>query len=114
MNYAIIENGGKQYKVTPGMTLVVDSLGLADGEAEFKNVLLMVSDENIQIGKPYVSGLAIRAKVIKALKGDKVYASKFKGKSRYRKTIGFRSANTEVEILPFPSVSAKPASKKGK
>lgn len=114
MEYAIIESGGKQYKVTPGMTLEVDSLRLENGETEFKNVLLMVSNENVQIGKPYVLGATVKAKVIKAIKGDKVRASKFKGKSRYRKTIGFRSSNTQIEILPFVSIPAKSASKKAK
>lgn len=112
MEYAIVESGGKQYKVTPGMKLELDSLGVTTGETEFKNVLLHVSGEDIKLGAPYISGLSIKARVLGATKGEKVRASKFKGKSRYRKTIGFRATLTSLEILPFGKLEAKSAKNK--
>ncbi len=108
MEYAIVESGGKQYKVTPGMKLELDNLGLTEGEFELKNVLFSVSGEDINIGMPYIVGMSVKAKVLGPAKGDKVRVSKFKSKSRYRKTIGFRASLTTVEILPF---SEKPKKK---
>lgn len=114
MEYAIVETGGKQYKVTPGMKLEIDSLGISGGETEFKNVLLHVSGDDMVLGTPYISGMVVKAKVVGASMGDKVRVSKFKGKSRYRRTIGFRSKLTALEILPFSgkaTASKKAASK---
>ncbi len=108
MEYAIVESGGKQYKVMPGMKLELDNLGLTDGEFEFKNVLFSVSAEDVHIGMPYIAGMSVKAKILGSAKGDKVRVSKFKAKSRYRKTIGFRASLTTVEILPF---SEKPKKK---
>ncbi|MBP6913786.1 MAG: 50S ribosomal protein L21 [Candidatus Levybacteria bacterium] len=107
MEYAIIESGGKQYKVMPGMKLDLDNLGLTEGEFEFKNVLFSVSGEDVSIGMPYIAGMTVKAKVLGAAKGDKVRVSKFKAKSRYRKTIGFRASLTTVEILPFSEKGQK-------
>lgn len=112
MEYAIVESGGKQYKVTPGMNLDVDSLKLTNGETEFKNVLLHVDGEKVEIGKPYITGMTVRAKVVGAKKGEKIRVSKFKGKSRYRKSIGFRASLTTLEILPFSGTKSKKSDSK--
>lgn len=107
MEYAIILSGGKQFKVTPGMKLDVDNLKQTGKEAEFKNVLLHVSGDIVKIGKPYISGMTIHAKVLGNKKGEKIRVSKFKGKARYRKTIGFRASLTTLEFLPFSVSHAK-------
>lgn len=110
MEYAIIQTGGKQYKVSPGMVIDVDSLRDVASEVIFDKVLLHVQDGESTIGMPHVDGFNVTAKVIGAKKGEKIRVSKFKGKSRYRKSIGFRESLTSVEILSFGK--AKLASEK--
>lgn len=109
MEYAIIQNGGKQYKVHPGLVLEVDNLNLTDGVFTFDNVLLHVNGDKVEIGMPYISGFSVQAKVLGAKKGEKIHVSKFKAKSKYRKTIGFRASLTSVEIV---SLGKKAAEKK--
>ncbi|MGE5041816.1 MAG: 50S ribosomal protein L21 [Candidatus Levyibacteriota bacterium] len=112
MEYAVIETGGKQFKVSSGLTLDVENLGVESGEFSFDKVLLHVSGEDITLGKPYIEGFSIKAKVNGAKKGEKIRASKFKGKSRYRKTVGFRQSLTSIEILAFSKPVQKSAPKK--
>lgn len=112
MDYAVIETGGKQFKVTPGLALDVENLGVESGEFTFDKVLLYVAGEDITLGKPYIEGFKVTAKVNGAKKGEKIRASKFKGKSRYRKTVGFRQSLTSIEILAFAKPTAKSAPKK--
>lgn len=99
MEYAVIQNGGKQYKVYPGLVLDVDSLNLTEGNTIFENVLLHVDGEKVQMGTPYIAGFSVSAKILGAKKGEKIHVSKFKAKSKYRKSIGFRASLTSVEIL---------------
>lgn len=101
MEYAVIQTGGKQYKVSPGMMLDVDSLKDAKGEVTFDKVLLHVNGDVVAVGTPHLTGLVVSGRVLGAKKGEKIRVSKFKGKSRYRKSIGFRESLTSVEILPF-------------
>lgn len=114
MEYAIIQTSGKQYKVSPGVTIDVDNIKDAGSEVVFDKVLLHVQDGVVNIGMPHVEGFAVTGKVIGAKKGEKVRVSKFKGKSRYRKSIGFREDLTSVEILTFgkAKVADKPKTAK--
>lgn len=118
MEYAIISSGGKQYKVTPGMAFEVESLKKDTGNVDFDQVLLHVSGENVNIGTPFISGFIVSAKIIGTKKGEKIRVSKFKAKSRYRRSIGHRQSLTTVEILSLGGVKApskspvKKASKK--
>ncbi|OGG26779.1 50S ribosomal protein L21 [Candidatus Gottesmanbacteria bacterium RIFCSPLOWO2_01_FULL_39_12b] len=99
MKYAIIQSGGKQYKVLEGQELLIDHLGVKEGSLiEFNEVLLMREDDKIDIGEPYVKTGKVVGKIMGEEKGTKLKVSKFKAKVRYRKTIGFRSLNTRVEI----------------
>jgi len=104
MEYAIIETGGKQYKVHPGLVLDVDNLNVTDGSFSFDKVLLHVAGGDIKIGTPFLEGAVVTAKVLGDKKGEKVRVSKFKGKSRYRKTVGFRAKLTSVEIVSLGAV----------
>ena len=99
MEYAIIESGGKQYKVHSGDVLDLDNLNQTEGSVVFDKVLLHVAGTDVKIGTPVVSGLVVNAKVLGSKKGEKIHVSKFKGKSRYRKTVGFRAKLTSVEIV---------------
>ena len=99
MQYAVIKSGGKQYKVNVGDELTLDKLSLADKKTIiFDEVLLLVNDGKVEIGKPNVKNVKVEAKLIEEKKGDKIRIVKFKAKSRYRKTIGFRPKLSVVKI----------------
>jgi large subunit ribosomal protein L21 len=99
MQYAIIETGGKQYKISKGEILEVEKLGeKTDAKISFDKVLLYVDGEDVQIGMPYLSGVDIKAKVLKDLKGEKIRVAKFKAKSHFHKVTGHRQSLTQVQI----------------
>ncbi len=98
MQYAVIRSGGKQYKVSVGDTLKFDKLNSQEGKNIAFDVLLLVSDGKAKIGKPVVSGVRVEGKLIENIKGEKTRVSKFKAKSRYRKSMGFRPALSVVKI----------------
>ena len=99
MKYAVIKSGGKQYKVIEGEEILVDNLGLKDGKTvDFNEVMLLVDDEEIKIGNPYVENLTVKAKVKASVKGDKIRTAKFKAKSRYHKVTGYRHSYTQLII----------------
>lgn len=114
MEYAIIESGGKQYKVSEGTIIDVDNLHKTEGSFVFENVLLHVSGADITFGMPFIEGLSITGKVLGPKKGEKIRVSKFKSKARYRKSIGFRAQLTSIEITSIggASTSKKAAEKK--
>ncbi len=98
--WAVIKVGGKQYKVTEGETLVVDRL-LSNGKSgilEFKDVLLLFSDQGLVVGKPKVEKVSVVAKVVEDFKDKKVRVVKFKSKSRYLNVRGHRQQKTKVLI----------------
>lgn len=99
MQYAVIETGGKQYKITKGQTFDVDNLGLQAGDlVNFDKVLLFVSDSSVEVGTPYLPGAVVAGKVVDTLKGKKVRAARFQAKSRHRRVTGFRAMLSRVEI----------------
>ena len=97
--YAIIQTGGKQYRVSEGDVLSIEKLTAAEGEeVVFDQVLTVVSDGDIKIGKPVVEGAKVTAKVVEHGKGKKILVFKYKAKSNYRKRQGHRQPYTKVEI----------------
>ena len=99
MNFAVIKASGKQYKVTPGLVLEIDKIEGESGKAiSFDEVLLTGNGDDVQVGKPYVAGVTVAAKIIDQVLGDKVRVAKFKAKARFRRTTGFRSKLTKIEI----------------
>ena len=97
--YAIIQTGGKQYRVSEGDVLSIEKLTAAEGEeVVFDQVLTVVSDGDIKIGKPVVEGAKVTAKVVEHGKGEKILVFKYKAKSNYRKRQGHRQPYTKVEI----------------
>ena len=107
--YAIIETGGKQYKVSPGESLKVESLDVAEGGTiELDRVLAISDGENLVWGKPLIEG----AKVSCTSKGDgrgvKVFGMKYKAKTRYSRRIGHRQSFTELTIdsISGPGIAA--------
>ena len=111
MKYAVIKSGGKQYKVSEGDVIEVDRLPQENGKVTFEDVLLLVLDESLKIGKPVVTGEKVEATLVENFKGDKIRVSKYKSKVRYRKTIGFRASLSKLKIEKIGSASSKPKEK---
>lgn len=97
--YAIIESGGKQYKVSVGDQILVDNLSVAKGkEYIFTNVLMLRNEDNINLGTPYITGRAVIGKIVDEIKGEKISIKKFKAKVHYRRKMGFRAKLSKVII----------------
>jgi large subunit ribosomal protein L21 len=98
--YAVIETGGKQYRVTPGDTIRVEKLDRDTGEAvEFDKVLMVASDTKVSVGTPFISGAVVRGLVMEQGRGKKIIVFKYKNKSRQsRRTQGHRQSFTSVKI----------------
>ena len=96
---AVIETGGKQYKVSVGDKLKVEKLVAEAGQDVSIDRVLMVADgDNVSVGKPVVEGSAVTAKVLSHGKHDKIKVFKMKRRKGYRKTQGHRQQYTELEI----------------
>jgi large subunit ribosomal protein L21 len=97
--YAIIETGGKQYKVQEGDVLYIEKLNAGEGESiTFDKVLAVSKEAGLTLGAPLVSGAAVSAKVEKHGKGEKIIVYKYKAKKNYRRKQGHRQPYTKVVI----------------
>lgn len=97
--YAVIETGGKQYRVIEGQTLRVEKLVAEEGASIDLDKVLMVADgEKFNIGAPYVNGGKVTAKVTAHGRGKKVMIVKFNRRKHYRKQQGHRQSYTELQI----------------
>ncbi len=106
--YAIIETGGKQYRVQEGDVICIEKLKAAVGDTVcFDHVLVLGEGEGIQVGTPYV-GTAVEGKVVEEGKGKKVIIFKYKSKKDYRKKQGHRQPYTMVEITGLGVKSKAP------
>ena len=105
--YAVIETGGKQYRVTPGDVLLIEKLPVDPGtEYNFDRLLMVVGDEGARvIGTPYVDGARAVATVVDQERGEKILVFKYKPKSNYRRRQGHRQYLTRVRIdrIELPS-----------
>ena len=96
---AIIETGGKQYKVTPGDEIFIESLPYEDGQTVTFDNVLAVFDNNVKkIGSPYVNGAKVEATVIKSGKAKKIIVFKMKRRKGYRRKQGHRQPYTKIKI----------------
>ncbi len=113
--YAIIETGGKQYKVTPGQVIDVDRLDVAEGDTvELDRVLLIADDERVTAGKPTIGGAKVVATGQGGGRGEKVIVFRYKNKTRYRKKTGHRQFYTRLaidKIVGPEAVSGEPVKK---
>ena len=97
--YAIIQTGGKQYKVEVGSQIMVEKLE-SDVNAEVSfETLLVADDSGVKVGKPVLTGVVVRGKVLEHGKGKKVVVFKYKPKKDTRTKRGHRQPYTKVEIL---------------
>lgn len=99
--YAVIEIGGKQYRVEPGMSLVhevIPGLGPKDAVA-FERVLLIRDGDGIEIGRPYLAQARVTGEVEEVGRGPKVVVQRFRPKKGYRRMLGYRQPLMQTRIL---------------
>ncbi len=102
--FAVIEVGGKQYTVTPGMALTVERLPNEPGSTvEFDRVLLMGENGQLKIGNPVVPNTRVVGHVLEHRRGEKVVVFRYKAKSNYRRKTGHRQSQTRVRIAEIVS-----------
>ena len=99
MNFAIIQTGGKQYKVSNGDTIRVESMPGDQGDIVTLDDVRMTSvDGNISIGNPNVTGASVKAEVVENGKDKKIVVFKYKAKTRYRRKNGHRQQYTDLRV----------------
>ena len=97
--FAVIETGGKQYKVSEGEVLFIEKIeGENETEVKFDKVLAISGDNGFKVGAPYVDGASVTAKLVKQGKSKKIYVFKYKAKKNEKKKQGHRQPYTKVEI----------------
>lgn len=97
--YAIIADGGRQYKVEEGQLLEIDFREVNAGDTvTFDRVLAVSSDSGFKLGKPTVDGASVSAKVIGETKGDKIYVQKFRRRKNSKRRTGHRQKYVKVQI----------------
>ena len=97
--YAVIQTGGKQYRVAQGSTLKVEKINAAEGASvELDRVLMIADGDDVQVGTPYLSGGKVTATVKSHGRGSKVTIIKFRRRKHQMKRQGHRQAFTEIEV----------------
>ncbi|MBI4094925.1 MAG: 50S ribosomal protein L21 [Candidatus Liptonbacteria bacterium] len=97
--YAVIESGGKQYRVREGQKIKIDKINVREGDGvPFNKVLLRVSDSEVEIGAPYLARV-VEGKVVRQGRARKQMVFRYHSKTRYRKKKGHRQSFTEVEVV---------------
>lgn len=102
--YAVIQTGGKQYRVAEGQYLKVEKLDIEEGGSlDIDKVLMVANGDDVKIGAPYIVGGKVTVKIKSHGRGDKIRIIKFRRRKHSRKTQGHRQHYTEIEIT---SISA--------
>jgi len=97
--YAIIQDGGKQYQVTPGQAIEIELRDQAPGTPlEFSSVVFYQNDDDVAIGSPYVQGVKVQGIVEKHGKSDKLTIFKYTRREGYKRKIGYRHKYTRVRV----------------
>lgn len=97
--YAVIQTGGKQYRVEPGQTLSVEKLpGDAGDSVDFDDVLLVAGEDKVTVGRPMVKGAKVKASIVEQGKDKKVVVFKFQRRKNYRRRYGHRQLFTSIKI----------------
>lgn len=111
--YAIIETGGKQYRVQEGDVITVEKLNVAAGETvEFDRVLVLSDGSAVQVGAPVLETAKVFGSVVENGKGEKVIIFKYKSKKDYRKKQGHRQPYTMIKIETLSADGKKAGAKK--
>ncbi|MBQ2946126.1 MAG: 50S ribosomal protein L21 [Clostridia bacterium] len=99
MTYAVIETGGKQYKVQEGEIIFIEKIEANEGDAiSFDTVLAACKEDKFTFGAPVIEGASVSAKVLKNGKDKKIIVFKYKAKKTYRNKTGHRQPYTKVQI----------------
>ncbi len=102
--FAVIKTGGKQYRVSQGDKLRVESLDADEGESiNLDQVLMLGEGDKVTVGEPLVSGATVSAKVLTHGRGKKIDIVKFRRRKHYRRQMGHRQNYTELEITGIAS-----------
>jgi large subunit ribosomal protein L21 len=97
--YAIIETGGKQYKVSENENITIEKLDAVKGATvTFDKVLMVADGDSLKFGQPTVAGASVEAKVVVQDRGERIRVFRFKKRKGYRKTIGHRQYLTQVVV----------------
>lgn len=96
--YAVIETGGKQYRVQQGDVLDVELLATEEGASVEFDALAVSNGSELSIGTPVVDGAKVKASVVKNLRGEKIYSFKKKRRKGYRRKIGHRQELTKIKV----------------
>ena len=110
--YAIIEECGKQYKVTKGDIIFFEKFDVEEGKKVIFDKVILVSDDNkVEVGNPYVKGVKVEGKVVSHGKGKKIIVFKYKAKKNYKRKQGHRQPYTKVEITDIKAGETKTTKK---
>jgi large subunit ribosomal protein L21 len=97
--YAVIQTGGKQYRVEEGTYLKIEKLELGEGDSvEFDKILMIQSDDAVKVGMPFIEGGKVTATVLSQGRHDKVKIVKFRRRKHHMKQMGHRQYYTEIQI----------------
>lgn len=96
--YAIIQTGGKQYRVEKGDQIEIERLSIESGAVEFKEVLMLNDGKTALIGTPHVAKCLVKGEVLGETKGPKVISFKYKRRKNYRRKVGHRQKYAVVKI----------------
>jgi large subunit ribosomal protein L21 len=108
VDFAIIETGGKQHKITPDAQILTEKIEGAQGDKiTFDKVLMVVEGEKVTVGNPYIEGMSLEAEVIDQEKGKKIRILRFRNKSRHRRLQGHRQSLTRVSLKSDKSQAKK-------
>ncbi|MFA6518547.1 MAG: 50S ribosomal protein L21 [Candidatus Shapirobacteria bacterium] len=100
MKYAVISLSGSQYKVTEGQTATLDKIEGKEGDKVTTDQVLLISqDGKVELGKPTIKDASVDFEIVKHYQDKKIKVFKYKSKSRYHKTQGFRAQLTDIKIL---------------
>lgn len=107
--YAIVQTGGKQYRVSEGDIINVEKLNVEAGSTVELNEVLVIGDaDSMLIGKPFVEGAVVTAELLENGKADKVYIYKYKAKKDYRKKQGHRQPFSKLQIKSIAAAGVAP------
>ena len=96
---AVIETGGKQYRVQEGDTILIEKVNYSEGEkVDFDKILFVSKDDDVVVGKPYIEGAKVEGTVLEQGKGKKIIVFRYKAKKDYKKKQGHRQPYTKVKI----------------
>ena len=103
--YAIFVDGGRQYRVEPGMEIDVDYREITEGEnLQFGTVLAVGGDDGLKLGSPTLDGVSVTASVLGTKQDKKIYVQKFRRRKHSKKRTGHRQKNTRVRIEEIAGV----------